>query len=253
MQLKLLNVICLFLGLTIASPNIDIKSQVINPTLTNVIINGQTNNLLINILNNDLKNYTLDYINGKFLNVNNDKLIKATPIVKGIDKLLPVNETVSYPYAFPSEYKPGEIKLDLEVGVKDIDEGEIHKYNAFDGVLTVIEPSFSLDFQTISIYILLAGLAYFLTKYLYESYFLNGQSSNKKKNKKRDIKPSEPVTSVNLENVPSNAFDNEWVPQLAKLKPRRGEKQRSSNDESSNDEKSKKSNKKSNKSQGRRK
>lgn len=230
------------------TPQIELKSAIIN-TISglsidgNVVINGQTNNLLINSLNSDPANYTLESISGVFKNVKNDKKVKDAPQVTNIGKTLISNSTTPYVYSFPSEFKTGDLKLEVSVTVRD-DERISHVLDAFTGVLKVVEPKQTFDLEMLSIYALLAGIAYFVLKFVYETY-INPLSPGEKKNKAKENKPSAPISPVKIEEQKEG--NDEWLPELAKLKQRKNKGGASSADETSGDDTNKKGNKKNKK------
>jgi len=101
----------------------DEKSSVVDPVLAVTasfpednpfghVVNGESNKLLLTIENRTGKNVTLLSVAGEFLNPNSDQLIKtANNLTYGVQ--LPDTTRIKLPYNFYSEFKSGDIKLNL--------------------------------------------------------------------------------------------------------------------------------------------
>ncbi|TIB01935.1 hypothetical protein E3P96_02290 [Wallemia ichthyophaga] len=230
---------------SVKAPQIEVKSNIINAINGlaidgNIVINGETNTLLINSINAESANYTLQSISGVFKNVKNDKKVKDAPKVSNIGKTIQGDSnTTPYAYNFPSEFKTGDLKLEVSLTVSD-NEGISHLLDAFDGVLTVVEPKQTFDLEMLSIYALLAGIAYLAAKFVYETYINPLSPAEKKRKSKAKENISAPIRPVNVEDVKEG--DNDWMPELAKLKQRKN-KSASSAEETSGDEAGKKAKK----------
>ncbi|TIA88071.1 hypothetical protein E3P99_02799 [Wallemia hederae] len=226
------------IGSAVKAPQIEVKSALVNAINGlsvdgNIVVNGQTNTLLISSVNSESSNYTLESVYGVFKNVKNDKKIKDSPKVSNIGLTLqPDSATTPYAYTFPSEFSTGDLKLELSLAVKD-SEGVSHVLDAFNGVLTVVEPKQTLDLQMLSIYAILVAVAYFASKFVYDTYINPLSPAEKKRKAKAKENISAPIRPVNVDDVKEG--DNDWMPELAKLKQRKT-KSASSADETSGDE-----------------
>ncbi|KAI0316725.1 hypothetical protein OF83DRAFT_1024574, partial [Amylostereum chailletii] len=109
------------------------------------IVNGENNRLNLNIENTSGKNVTLLSVAGGFFNTVGEGLIKATsnltygiPLMNGAKVVLP--------YSFHSELKTGEVKLHLDL--EHVAEGKRYRVDAYDSIVTVVEPEISIfDFK----------------------------------------------------------------------------------------------------------
>jgi len=88
------------------------------------VVNGELNKLLLTIENRTGKNVTLLSVAGEFLNPNSEQLIKtANNLTYGVH--LPDTNRIQLPYQFYSEFRTGDIKLN--VWLEHIIDGERKK------------------------------------------------------------------------------------------------------------------------------
>ncbi|TFY77614.1 hypothetical protein EWM64_g6397, partial [Hericium alpestre] len=120
------------------------------------VVNGERNQLFLDIVNKSPKNVTLLTVAGAFHDPRDDKLIKATNnMTYGI--YLVEGAKIRLPYTFHSEYKTGDIKLNLFL--EHLTDGEKQRIPIYESILTVVEPEFSIfDFKLITTYAVVAGL-----------------------------------------------------------------------------------------------
>jgi len=124
------------------------------------------------------------------------------------------------PYAFHSELKPGDIRLRL--WVEHAIEGSETKYSveAFDSVVTVVEPPLSLlDWKMLSTYLIvlaaLGGLGYVG----FNSFFA---PSTKRRGSKPKEQMSKPVGTVKASGA--GGYQEEWIPEHHLRKKKGGNK-----------------------------
>jgi hypothetical protein len=122
-----------------------------------VVTNGERNPMAVFVENRSEKNLTVRGIAGSFRDPVSGKFLRNTtvqpfafPLIKDVN--------ISIPYAFFSEMKPKDVRLEVWIDLTDNDD-EKFRYTAYDKIVKVMEPEKSiLDYQMISTYLLIAGL-----------------------------------------------------------------------------------------------
>ncbi|KAI0058773.1 hypothetical protein BV25DRAFT_1829769 [Artomyces pyxidatus] len=167
------------------------------------VVNGENNILLLNVENHTGKNVTLLSVAGSFHHPETEKLIKsANNMTYGV--LLIDNAKVQLPYTFYSEYKPGDVRL--TVHIEHVTEGEKHRVQAYDSIVTVVEPELSiLDLKLLSTYAILIGLISVLGYFSYITFVPQPKKSVKKP---AVSAPVGPVTATG-----AGGYQEEWIPE----------------------------------------
>ncbi|EAU85543.1 hypothetical protein CC1G_06444 [Coprinopsis cinerea okayama7 len=203
-------------SVTEGEPEITASAAFPEDNAFNQIVNGRKNALTVTVSNKSGLNATLVQILGSLTNPNTGKLVKnlteakynGFPLLQDID--------MQIPYVFYSEFKPGEHRLNLWVE-HQIDDKK-YRVEAYDSVVSVVEPEFSIfDIKLILTYLIVAGIlggAGFLT---YQSYV-----PQKKKGKKTAAPAaSTPVTATA---TGAGGYEEEWIPAHHLKKPKSAKK-----------------------------
>ncbi|EIM90998.1 uncharacterized protein STEHIDRAFT_144460 [Stereum hirsutum FP-91666 SS1] len=167
------------------------------------VVNGERNQMWLNIENNLGKNVTLLTAAGEFRYPDSDKTLKTlSNLTYGIN--LMEGAKIRLPYSFHSEFKPGDLKLNL--WVQHEAEGNTYIVPAFDGIVTVVEPELSVfDLKMLSTYAtvlaLLSGLGYIA----YQTYV---PQTTRKPRKEAVSAPVGPVTASG-----AGGYQEEWIPE----------------------------------------
>ncbi|THH18132.1 hypothetical protein EW146_g2809 [Bondarzewia mesenterica] len=166
------------------------------------VVNGENNQLYLDIENKSGKNLTLLSVAGAFHHPETDKLIKATNnLTYGI--YLIEGAKMRLPYSFYSEFKTGDTKLNL--WLEHITEGKRYRVSAYDSIVTIVEPELSfLDFKLLTTYAMVLGIVSALGYFAYLTFIPQP---------KRVRKPvvSAPVGTVTA--TGAGGYQEEWIPQ----------------------------------------
>ncbi|KAG1773532.1 hypothetical protein EDD22DRAFT_767304, partial [Suillus occidentalis] len=183
------------------------------------VVNGERNQIFLVVENKSDKNVTLQSVAGSFHHPETGTLIKNTSSLTYGFPLLEGSK-LQIPYSFYSEFKPGDLRLNiwLEHTVDD----DKYRVTAYDSVVTIVEPEPSwLDFKLLSTYLIvfaaLAGASY--TAY-------NAYIPSQKPKRKRPTEVSAPVGTVTASG--SSGYQEEWIPEHH-LKKTKGKKTKSDN------------------------
>lgn len=183
------------------------------------VVNGERNQIFLVVENRSDKNVTLQSVAGSFHHPETGTLIKNTSSLTYGFPLLEGSK-LQIPYSFYSEFKPGDLRLNiwLEHTVDD----DKYRVTAYDSVVTIVEPEPSwLDFKLLSTYLIvfavLAGASY--TAY-------NAYIPSQKPRRKRPTEVSAPVGTVTASG--SSGYQEEWIPEHH-LKKTKGKKTKSDN------------------------
>ncbi|KAJ7762716.1 hypothetical protein DFH07DRAFT_813191 [Mycena maculata] len=177
------------------------------------IVNGEKNTIQLSVENKSEKNITLVSVGGAVYNVQNDALIKnlttftfAVGIIPGIK--------MKVPYSFYSEFKPGDIRLNI--WVDHTIEDTLERIGAYDSIVTVVEPEVSIfDFKMISTYIVTAAL---LGGLVYLAYQTFGPKRSRPRRKPAASAVSAPVGAVTA--TGAGGYQEEWIPEHHMRKPK---------------------------------
>ncbi|KAF7331612.1 hypothetical protein MKEN_00040800 [Mycena kentingensis (nom. inval.)] len=176
------------------------------------IVNGEKNTINLAVENKSGKNVTLLSVGGAVLNADTETLVKNLTAMTFKVPLVD-NVRMQVPFIFYSEYVPGDIRLNI--WLDHTLEGETVRVEAFDSVVTVVEPEVSIfDFKMISTYLmtiaLLGGLGYVA--------LLTFGPKPSRKGKKRVVDVSSPVGAVTA--TGAGGYQEEWIPEHHKRKPK---------------------------------
>ncbi|KAF5392153.1 hypothetical protein D9757_001491 [Collybiopsis confluens] len=165
------------------------------------VINGERNTIGVLVSNGLDRNVTLLNIAGALYQPDTGALVRnLTAMPYGIEMI----EGLKYqlPFAFFSEFNPGELRL--TVWVDHLDQGEVLRVIAFDSIIQVVEPEGSwFDFKLISTYLVVSGLVAGLGYVAYLSFV----PQPKKKVRKPAV--SAPVGTVTASGA---GYQEEWIP-----------------------------------------
>ncbi|KAH0585072.1 hypothetical protein H2248_008334 [Termitomyces sp. 'cryptogamus'] len=181
------------------------------------VVNGEKNSLLLNIENKSGRNVTLINISGSVSHPETHRLVKNLTTTK-FGVTLPEDVKLELPYAFYSEFKPGDLRL--SVWLEHSTDGETYRVSVYDSVVTIVEPEISiLDFKLIATYLMVAtilgGLAYLA--------YLNFVPQTRSRSKK-SFTSSQPSATTTATTTGAGSYQEEWIPEhhLKKFKKSSG-------------------------------
>jgi len=178
------------------------------------IVNGEKNTITVSVENRSDKNVSLISVGGAVYNVQNDALIKNLTTFTISAPLLP-SVKVQVPYTFYSEFKPGDIRLN--VWVDHTFEDSTVRLGAYDSIVTVVEPEVSIfDFKMISTYLVTAALLSGLIYVAYQAFA--PKRSSRPKRKPAPSAVSAPVGAVTA--TGAGGYQEEWIPEHHMRKPK---------------------------------
>ncbi|KAK0193678.1 hypothetical protein F5146DRAFT_1031796 [Armillaria mellea] len=168
------------------------------------VVNGEKNLILLSIENKSDRNVTLLSMSGSVHHPDTNALVKnLTTVPYGI--ILVEGVKLQLPFTFYSEFKPGDLRLNIWLEHSFADE----KYlvSAYDSIVTVVEPEISIfDFKLLSTYLVVSlifgGIAYFA----YLSFV-----PQSKKPRRTAASVSAPVGSVTA--TGAGGYQEEWIPE----------------------------------------
>ncbi|PPQ83438.1 hypothetical protein CVT25_007029 [Psilocybe cyanescens] len=170
----------------------------------NHVVNGEKNTLTITVENKSKQNVTLLNIGGALLNPDSNAVLKNLTTVKYTVPLID-NVKIQIPYTFYSQSKPGDHRLNVWVE-HNSDAGK-YKVEAFDTIVTVVEPELSIfDLKLLSTYVIVAGI---LGGLLYLAYTTFVPQPKKPRAKKAAV--SAPVGTVTA--TGAGGYQEEWIPE----------------------------------------
>ncbi|KAJ7499444.1 hypothetical protein FB451DRAFT_38658 [Mycena latifolia] len=181
------------------------------------IVNGEKNTITLTVENKSGQNITLISVGGAVYNVQNDALIKNLTTLTYSVPLVP-SVKIQVPYMFYSEFKPGDIRLN--VWVDHTLDNESLRLGAYDSIVTVVEPEVSIfDFKMISTYIVTAAL---LGGLVYVAYQAFAPKRTRSKKKPAPSAVSAPVGAVTA--TGAGGYQEEWIPEHHIRKPKASRK-----------------------------
>ncbi|EEB89399.1 hypothetical protein MPER_12503 [Moniliophthora perniciosa FA553] len=174
------------------------------------VVNGERNTLTVLVENKSDKNITLLAIGGSLYQPDTDKLLKnLTTLTYGIDLLEGVK--LQLPYAFYSEFKTGDHRLNL--WLEHLTDNEKYRVQVLDSIITIVEPEGSwFDLKLLITYLITAGLLGGLGYVAYLSFAPQPKSRPKKS------KISEPVE---VTATGASGYQEEWIPAHHIKKPKK--------------------------------
>ncbi|EJD49712.1 hypothetical protein AURDEDRAFT_112506 [Auricularia subglabra TFB-10046 SS5] len=173
------------------------------------VVNGERNAVTISVENLSDLNVTVSSVAGSVHLADSGKLIKNLTALSYNVPLIKKGK-IQVPYTFYSEFRPGDLQLKLWVEYT-APEGK-HRVQAFESVVSVVEPPASLfDLKMLATYIIVAGVLGGLGY----AAFLNygpGAATSKGKGKKR-APAAEPVAADAVPVKGSGVYSEDWIPE----------------------------------------
>ncbi|KAG6861991.1 hypothetical protein C0995_008178 [Termitomyces sp. Mi166 len=182
------------------------------------VVNGEKNSLLLNVENKSGHNVTLVNVAGSL-----------TTTKFGI--ILPEGVKLEVPYTFYSEFKPGDLRLN--VWLEHSTDDETYRVSAYDSVVTIVEPEISiLDFKLITTYLMVAAILGGLTYLAYLNFIPQPKKSHSKK-----VSPSTaPSATSTAAATSAGGYQEEWIPEHHLKKSKKSSGAAASGDELSGGE-----------------
>ncbi|KAH7341404.1 hypothetical protein B0J17DRAFT_646444 [Rhizoctonia solani] len=186
-------------------PKLDISASFPESNPFGQVVNGQSTELIVKILNTSGANVTLVDIGGSYHDADTGKTLRNVttrkfnlPLIEGMN--------LTFPYILTSELRPRDTKLLVWANIKDADKN-VFRMTAFDSIVAVVEPPTSIfDIQMILTYLITLGL---LGGGGYYAYLTMNPPP-----KKKSGAPNVPPTQVPLPETPGGAarYEEEWIP-----------------------------------------
>lgn len=179
------------------------------------IVNGERNRINLLIENLSDLNVTLLSVAGSIHDAKTDAVIKnVTTLPYGLRLIS--GTKVQLPYQFHSEFKPGEVRLNL--WLTHSVEDNVYHVTAYDSVVNVVEPEVSIfDYQVITTYLITFGFIGGLGYLAYNTFVPKGK-------KIRKAAPTKTTGSATGESIAgTGVYEEEWIPEHH-LKLRSGKK-----------------------------
>jgi len=196
-----------------AEPEILVTATFPENNLFGHVVNGEKNKISLTVENKSDRNVTLASIAGSFHHADTNSVIKnVTTMQYGIQLL--EGQKLQIPYTFYSEFKPGDIRLNI--WLEHVVDGEKYRVTAYDSIVTIVEPEVSIfDFKLISTYLIVAAFFGGLTYVAYLSFV----PQPKKTRKPAVSAPVGPVTATAV-----GGYQEEWIPDHHLKKTKRSKK-----------------------------
>jgi len=185
-----------------AEPEILVTATFPEDNLFGHVVNGEKNKISLTVENKSERNVTLMSIAGSFHHADTNAVIKNVTAMQYSIQLLE-GKKLQVPYTFHSEFKPGDIRLNI--WLEHIADGEKYRVTAYDSIVTIVEPEVSIfDFKLVSTYLIVAAFFGGLTYLAYLSFV----PQTKKKTRKSAVSaPVGPVTAT-----AAGGYQEEWIP-----------------------------------------
>ncbi|THH27410.1 hypothetical protein EUX98_g6773 [Antrodiella citrinella] len=175
------------------------------------VVNGESNKLVVLVENKSDRDITLENIAGSFHSTEGNKLVKnitaqalKLPLIQGAK--------LSLPYAVHSEFKPGDVRLNL--WLEHTADGQKYRVTAYDSVVTVVEPEGSIfDIKLWITYLIVLGLVGAAGYYTYLTLF--PEQAKKIRKAPAVSAPVGPVTATG-----AGGYQEEWIPEHHLKKPK---------------------------------
>ncbi|KAF8802534.1 hypothetical protein BYT27DRAFT_7173045 [Phlegmacium glaucopus] len=196
----------------------------------NHVVNGEKSSLMVTVENKSDRNVTLLNIAGALLHPDTNAVLKNLTILKyGV--ALVEKAKLQLPYTFHSEFRPGDHRLN--VWVEHTTEGEKQRVEAYDSIVTIVEPEISIfDLKLLSTYAIVAA---FLGGLCYLAYSTFAPQSKKSRSKKAPaVSVSSSVSAVTA--TGAGGYQEEWIPEHHLRKSKSSKKQAGAASGTSGDE-----------------
>ncbi|KAI0925902.1 hypothetical protein AcW1_008213 [Taiwanofungus camphoratus] len=192
------------------------------------VVNGERNTILLTVENQSDLNITIKSVAGSFHHPETNALVKNTSALAYNIPLLG-GARMQVPYSFHSEYKPGDLKLNI--WLEHTADGETYHVTAYDSIVTIVEPEMSwFDLKMLSTYLVVGALLSGLGYYAYLTFV---PQPKKRKTPRTVSSVSSPVGTVTA--TGAGGYQEEWIPEhhLKKSKTRKTKTGAISGDETS--------------------
>ncbi|WVQ80764.1 hypothetical protein IAT38_002869 [Cryptococcus sp. DSM 104549] len=180
-----------------------------------LIVNGEQNKVLLHLINQGTKNYTLVSASASFHDPTNHwSLIKnATTLKYNVPLVSGAN--FSAPYTAYSEFRPQEVGFSVFVNLAESGTTDVHRLTALNQTTNIVEPAGSwFDPQLIFLWLVI-GTALLGGAYAaYNAFFPGAAKSGKKKSGLAGPKKVKAVVPGDgTEEYPSvKPYEEEWIP-----------------------------------------
>lgn len=172
------------------------------------VVNGEKNAMSILVENKSNLNVTLLAVGGAMYNPDTGAFLKnltqaqlSFPVAKGI--------SFSVPYTFHSEFKTGELRLNVWLE-HTLGEEVVHA-NAYDAVVTIVEPPISIfDFKMITTYLMVIAL---LSGAGYLAYINLVPQPKTSRRKPIPAKSEISAPEGNVTASGTGGYQEEWIPE----------------------------------------
>jgi len=182
------------------------------------VVNGEKNKISVLVENKSDGEIIIKSVSGSFHHPESGKFIRNTTALSYNAELF-TGSKVTIPYIVNSEAKPQDTRLRLFVDYTS--SGVSYRLQAFDSVVSIVEPKGSLfDLELILTYLMIAGILGSVSYFTYQSYFPVSKKSAKAKSASIPT-PSAPVGNVTA--TSGTGYSEEWIPEHH-LKSRRSAK-----------------------------
>ncbi|KAF8842056.1 hypothetical protein BDN67DRAFT_966221 [Paxillus ammoniavirescens] len=177
------------------------------------VVNGERNQIFLVVENLSDQNVTLHSVGGSFHHPESGALVKNTTSLSYSVPLLEKSK-LQIPYTFYSEFKPGDLRLNLWL---EHSAGDYkHRVTAYDSIVTIVEPeSYWFDFQLISTYLIVLAFLGASSYYIYLAYFLTAKAKKPKRSRPEVSAPVGTVTATG-----AGGYQEEWIPEHHLKKPK---------------------------------
>ncbi|KAF9484328.1 hypothetical protein BDN70DRAFT_797794, partial [Pholiota conissans] len=184
----------------------------------NHIVNGEKNTITITVENKSGRNATLLSIGGALLNPDTNVVLKnLTSLKYGVPLLEELK--LQIPFTFYSEFKPGDHRLNI--WVEHSAEDGTYKVEAYDSIVTVVEPALSIfDLKLLSTYAIVAAIFGGLVYLAYTTFVPQSKKPRVKNATTEAI--SSPVAATA---TGAGGYQEEWIPEHHLRKGKSGKKQ----------------------------
>ncbi|KAF8623709.1 hypothetical protein AX17_007406 [Amanita inopinata Kibby_2008] len=194
------------------------------------VVNGEKNSMTVTVANKSGREMVLVSVAGSLHHPETDALVKNLTAMNFGFPLID-NVTLNIPYAFYSEFKPGDVRLNL--WLEHSVDGVKYRIPAYDSIVKVVEPEKSLfDVKMLTTYLIVFGI---LGGFSYYAY-VNLIPQPKKSRSKPASSISAPVGSVTA--TGAGGYQEEWIPEHHLRKNKSGKKQGNATSGTSADEQS---------------
>ncbi|WRT66401.1 uncharacterized protein IL334_003357 [Kwoniella shivajii] len=181
-----------------------------------LVVNGEQNGLLLHLVNQGSRNYTLVSASASYHDINNHwaTVRNASTLKYGVP--LVAGSNYSAPYSFNSEFKPQEVGLTVWVNLAEGDS--VHHVTAYNQTVSIVEPAATwFDPGLLFLYLVLSTALLGGAYAAYQTFFAP-QTKKGSKSKSRSSDGSKKVKAVVPAEQGENSYPNvkpyeeDWIP-----------------------------------------